>query len=116
MISSDAFEVDVCDGCGLLGYSGWYVTSLLVISHTLMLHQADVLCTTYYTPAHMRVNFHTYMYIDITNIVVCNNAVMLCLIKFYGFINLFNPLINFYQVLNVRMLQFIYQMLFTTEI
>uniref|UniRef100_A0A8C2K1Q0 DNA-directed RNA polymerase n=1 Tax=Cyprinus carpio TaxID=7962 RepID=A0A8C2K1Q0_CYPCA len=23
MISSDAFEVDVCDQCGLLGYSGW---------------------------------------------------------------------------------------------
>ena len=23
MISSDIFEVDVCDGCGLLGYSGW---------------------------------------------------------------------------------------------
>lgn len=25
MISSDAFEVDVCGQCGLLGYSGWYV-------------------------------------------------------------------------------------------
>lgn len=25
MISSDAFEVDVCNNCGLLGYSGWYV-------------------------------------------------------------------------------------------
>lgn len=23
MISSDAFEVDVCGQCGLLGYSGW---------------------------------------------------------------------------------------------
>ncbi len=23
MISSDAFDVDVCNGCGLLGYSGW---------------------------------------------------------------------------------------------
>jgi len=23
MISSDAFDVDVCDGCGLLGHSGW---------------------------------------------------------------------------------------------
>ena len=23
MISSDAFEVDVCNGCGLMGYSGW---------------------------------------------------------------------------------------------
>ena len=23
MISSDAFEVDVCGRCGLLGYSGW---------------------------------------------------------------------------------------------
>ena len=23
MISSDAFDVDVCDGCGLIGYSGW---------------------------------------------------------------------------------------------
>ena len=23
MISSDAFEVDVCNKCGLLGYSGW---------------------------------------------------------------------------------------------
>ena len=26
MISSDIFEVDVCDQCGLLGYSGWSVT------------------------------------------------------------------------------------------
>lgn len=25
MISSDAFEVDVCGQCGLLGYSGWQV-------------------------------------------------------------------------------------------
>lgn len=25
MISSDAFEVDVCGLCGLLGYSGWSV-------------------------------------------------------------------------------------------
>lgn len=25
MISSDAFEVDVCGQCGLLGYSGWSV-------------------------------------------------------------------------------------------
>lgn len=25
MISSDAFEVDVCGQCGLLGYSGWWV-------------------------------------------------------------------------------------------
>lgn len=25
MISSDSFEVDVCNQCGLLGYSGWYV-------------------------------------------------------------------------------------------
>lgn len=24
MISSDAFEVDVCEQCGLLGYLGWY--------------------------------------------------------------------------------------------
>lgn len=24
MISSDAFDVDVCDNCGLLGYSGWW--------------------------------------------------------------------------------------------
>jgi DNA-directed RNA polymerase III subunit RPC2 len=23
MISSDAFEVHICDGCGLIGYSGW---------------------------------------------------------------------------------------------
>jgi len=23
MISSDAFEIDVCGQCGLLGYSGW---------------------------------------------------------------------------------------------
>lgn len=23
MISSDAFEVDVCSECGLMGYSGW---------------------------------------------------------------------------------------------
>jgi DNA-directed RNA polymerase III subunit RPC2 len=23
MISSDQFEIDVCDDCGLLGYSGW---------------------------------------------------------------------------------------------
>ncbi|CAI4826328.1 AGA_1a_G0052650.mRNA.1.CDS.1 [Saccharomyces cerevisiae] len=26
MISSDAFEVDVCDKCGLMGYSGWCTT------------------------------------------------------------------------------------------
>ncbi|CCD24971.1 DNA-directed RNA polymerase III core subunit RET1 NDAI_0E01550 [Naumovozyma dairenensis CBS 421] len=26
MISSDAFEVDVCDECGLMGYSGWCTT------------------------------------------------------------------------------------------
>lgn len=36
MISSDAFEVDVCGECGLLGYSGWYVlyisTSQLVVT------------------------------------------------------------------------------------
>ena len=25
MISSDAFEVDVCEECGLMGYMGWYV-------------------------------------------------------------------------------------------
>lgn len=25
MISSDAFEIDVCGQCGLIGYSGWYV-------------------------------------------------------------------------------------------
>ena len=25
MISSDAFEVDVCEQCGLIGYSGWQV-------------------------------------------------------------------------------------------
>lgn len=24
MISSDAFDVDVCNKCGLLGYFGWY--------------------------------------------------------------------------------------------
>lgn len=23
MISSDSFEINVCDGCGLIGYSGW---------------------------------------------------------------------------------------------
>lgn len=23
MISSDAFEVNICDKCGLIGYSGW---------------------------------------------------------------------------------------------
>lgn len=23
MISSDAFEIDVCGRCGLIGYSGW---------------------------------------------------------------------------------------------
>lgn len=28
MISSDAFEVDVCGQCGLLGYSGWSVLKL----------------------------------------------------------------------------------------
>lgn len=26
MLSSDAFEVDVCDKCGLMGYSGWCTT------------------------------------------------------------------------------------------
>ena len=25
MLSSDAFEVDVCSSCGLIGYSGWSV-------------------------------------------------------------------------------------------
>ncbi len=25
MISSDAFEVDVCEKCGLIGYSAWFV-------------------------------------------------------------------------------------------
>lgn len=30
MISSDAFEVDVCGQCGLLGYSGWYVLSYVI--------------------------------------------------------------------------------------
>lgn len=29
MISSDAFEVDVCGQCGLLGYSGWSVLKLI---------------------------------------------------------------------------------------
>lgn len=29
MISSDAFEVDVCGQCGLLGYSGWWVEHLI---------------------------------------------------------------------------------------
>lgn len=29
MISSDAFEVDVCGQCGLLGYSGWSVQKLI---------------------------------------------------------------------------------------
>ncbi len=26
MISSDAFDVDVCNRCGLMGYFGWYVS------------------------------------------------------------------------------------------
>lgn len=29
MISSDAFEVDVCGQCGLLGYSGWSVLNII---------------------------------------------------------------------------------------
>lgn len=31
MISSDAFEVDVCGQCGLLGYSGWLVLNLMTV-------------------------------------------------------------------------------------
>jgi len=34
MISSDAFEVDVCEQCGLLGYLGWY-DSLHTFIHAL---------------------------------------------------------------------------------
>lgn len=30
LISRDAFEVDVCGQCGLLGYSGWSVKSITV--------------------------------------------------------------------------------------
>ena len=29
MISSDAFEVDVCSECGLMGYSGWQKHSII---------------------------------------------------------------------------------------
>jgi DNA-directed RNA polymerase III subunit RPC2 len=25
MLSSDAFDVDVCNNCGIMAYSGWYV-------------------------------------------------------------------------------------------
>ncbi len=31
MISSDQFEVDLCNRCGLLGYSGWYAFILLTV-------------------------------------------------------------------------------------
>lgn len=36
MISSDAFDVDVCNRCGLMGYFGWYYnTEIFLISMLL---------------------------------------------------------------------------------
>ena len=34
MLSSDAFEVDVCEKCGLMGYSGW-CTSCKTAEHVV---------------------------------------------------------------------------------
>lgn len=39
MISSDSFEVDVCNNCGLLGYSGWYVEIVLSTQHLVSKNQ-----------------------------------------------------------------------------
>ena len=42
MISSDAFEVDVCNNCGLLGYSGWSVFG----DHSHLLGYIQCACAT----------------------------------------------------------------------
>lgn len=43
MISSDAFEVDVCGQCGLLGYSGWSAQSITILQQLLKLNYYSVI-------------------------------------------------------------------------
>lgn len=64
MISSDAFEVDVCGQCGLLGYSGWSVLNrirVLSVQNFLICgfrFQACCLCAAGVTTVNPHATYH----------------------------------------------------------
>ncbi|KAG7265245.1 hypothetical protein CRUP_007789 [Coryphaenoides rupestris] len=74
MISSDAFEVDVCGQCGLLGYSGWSLQFSIQPQLLKAQHLED------YSNMHYLVSFgdHCYYHGDIVDVEDSSASMELC--------------------------------------